>query len=549
MQYIQGTNRNQAVLFNESLDQIISFDNEVRLIDLFAESIIIEDFGFVQKLNTEGRPAYNPKDLLKLFIYGYLNSMRSSRVLEKECRRNIEVMWLMKQLVPDHNTISNFRRDNEKAIRKVFRYTVSIAKEFDLIGGKLIAGDSTKLRAQNSKKNNFNQKKIERHLQYIDNKLAEYTDALRQADDDKDDVQQENQKIIEQQISKHENRKEFYHALTDQLKQTGELQISLSDPDSRQMITRNDIIEVAYNVQTTVDAKNKLIIDYKVTNTNDNKAMGGMLRRAKTILKTNDITALYDKGYHAGSELKTACEMGIETLVAIPDKSSASMIPEPAYNVSEFIYDAVQHTYTCPQNQVLKTNGNWYKKDRNARGRKHTEPILMQRFKTTACNECPALNNCTKNTGSRGRVIERSEYQNYVDQNKINIQNNAGLYRKRQEIVEHPYGIIKRQWGFYYITTKRGIKRASADVGLMLIAFNLRRLFNIIDKKELFRYLMKKLILLFAPLQTNLASIYRIIFFSTEIIFIKNHFNKLIKSHLISYRKPELVFLKFNGGF
>ncbi|MBK8680850.1 MAG: transposase [Bacteroidetes bacterium] len=154
-----------------------------------------------------------------------------------------------------------------------------------------------------------------------------------------------------------------------------------------------------------------------------------------------------------------------------------------------------------------------------------------------------------KNTGSRGRVIERSEYQNYVDQNKINIQNNAGLYRKRQEIVEHPYGIIKRQWGFYYITTKRGIKRASADVGLMLIAFNLRRLFNIIDKKELFRYLMKKLILLFAPLQTNLASIYRIIFFSTEIIFIKNHFNKLIKSHLISYRKPELVFLKFNGGF
>ena len=139
MQYIQGINRIQAVLFAQNLDQIVGPDNEVRLIDLFAESTTIEDFGFVQKQNTEGRPAYNPKDLLKLFIYGYHNSMRSSRVLDRECRRNTEVMWLMKQLAPDHNTISNFRRDNEKSIRKVFRYTVSIAKEFDLIGGKLIA--------------------------------------------------------------------------------------------------------------------------------------------------------------------------------------------------------------------------------------------------------------------------------------------------------------------------------------------------------------------------------------------------------------------------
>ncbi len=534
MQYIQGTNRNQAILFSENLDQIISTDNEVRLIDLFAESIVIEDFGFVQKLNTEGRPAYNPKDLLKLFIYGYLNSMRSSRVLEKECRRNIEVMWLMKQLVPDHNTISNFRRDNEKAIRKVFRYTVSIAKEFDLIGGKLIAGDSTKLRAQNSKKTNFNQKKIERHLQYIDNKLSEYTDALRQADED-DETQKENKKIIAQQIAKHENRKEFYFALTDQLKQTGEVQISLSDPDSRQMITRNNITEVAYNVQTTVDEKHKLIIDYKVTNTNDSKAMGGMLRRAKTILKTTDITALYDKGYHTGSELKIACDLGIKTLVAIPDISSASMAPDPGYNVSEFLYDAVQHSYTCPQNQVLKTNGTWYKKDRNAPGRKHTAPILVQHFKTSACKQCPALNNCTKNTGGRGRVIERSQYQNYADQNKINIQNNENLYRKRQQLVEHPYGIIKRQWGFYYITTKRGIKRASSDVGLMLIAFNLRRLFNIIDKKELFSYLMKKLILLFALLQTHLASICQIIFFSIEIILLKKHLCKQLKPLSISF--------------
>src|SRR5678815_3370356 len=184
MQYIKGTDRTQAVLFPQSLDEIIDQSNEVRIIDLFVESIDLTKFSFHLKSSQEGRPPYHPKDLLKLYVYGYLNSIRSSRALERECKRNIEVMWLLQQLVPDHNTISNFRRDNEKAIRKVFRHTVSIAKHFDLIGGKLVAGDSTKLRAQNSKKNNFNEAKIERHLAYIDAKLDEYNKALAEADDD-----------------------------------------------------------------------------------------------------------------------------------------------------------------------------------------------------------------------------------------------------------------------------------------------------------------------------------------------------------------------------
>jgi len=165
MQYILGTDRTQAVLFPQSLDEIIDEDNEVRIIDLFVESIDLTEFKFHLKCSAEGRPPYHPKDLLKLYVYGYLNSIRSSRALEKECKRNIELMWLLQQLVPDHNTISNFRRDNEKAIRKVFRHTVSIAKQFALIGGRLVAGDSTKLRAQNSKKNNFNENKIIQHLQ------------------------------------------------------------------------------------------------------------------------------------------------------------------------------------------------------------------------------------------------------------------------------------------------------------------------------------------------------------------------------------------------
>lgn len=200
MKFIQGQNRTQINLFPVSLDRSINPDNEVRLIDLFVESLSIKDYGFRTDFIENGRPAYHPTDLLKLFIYGYLNKVRSSRDLEKECRRNIEVMWLVKCLKPDHNTISNFRRDNPKAIKKVFRATVQIANHFDLIGGKLIAGDSTKLRAQNSKKNNFNQAKIDRHIVYIDNKLEEYTRALAENDGD-------GRKQIEDEINKQQKRK------------------------------------------------------------------------------------------------------------------------------------------------------------------------------------------------------------------------------------------------------------------------------------------------------------------------------------------------------
>lgn len=472
MQFIQGTNRTQSVLFSENLDQIIDPENEVRLIDLFVESINLTDFKFVIKTSIEGRPAYNPKDLLKLYVYGYLNQIRSSRHLEKECKRNIELMWLMKTLAPDHNTISNFRRDNEKAIRKVFRYTVSIAKHFELIGGQLIAGDSTKLRAQNSKKNNFNEKKIEQHLSYIDNKLDEYNKALELADED-------NKKIIQQKIQKQNNRKNQYQVLRSELEASGEVQISTSDPQSRQMITRNNITEVAYNIQTVVDAKHNLPIDYKVTNENDRRAMGCMLRRTKTILQTTDFTALYDKGYHTPGEIKTAIDLGINIMVAIPD--IACNAPDENYNVSNFIYDKPTDCYICPQQEVLKTNGNWYTKHRE----KYS--TLVKHYKTKACTACPVKELCTKN--AKGRLIERSEYAPYVEKNKQNILANPALYKKRQAIVEHPYGIIKRQWGFYYIMTKKGMKRASADVGLIFVAFNLRRLINILGKNVITKFL------------------------------------------------------------
>jgi transposase len=472
MKYIQGQNRTQISLFPISLDDSIAADNEVRLIDAFVNNLDLKSFGFYVSHIDNGRPAYHPGDLLKLYIYGYLNKVRSSRGLEKECKRNIEVMWLLGTLRPDHNTISNFRRDNPKAIKKVFRETVRVAQYFNLIGGTLLAGDSTKLRAQNSKKNNFNQKKIDRQLDYIENKLNEYNTSLAVSDGD-------DKQHIEKEIRKQEARKKDYHQLEKQLRETGQPQVSTSDPESRQMIIRNHITEVAYNVQTTTDSKHNLPIDYKVTNTNDSKAMGGMLRRAKSILHTNKFTALYDKGYHTGSEFNIADNLGIEVMVAIPAIPSSSKAPDPDYNFDKFIYNDKDNSFTCPQGHILTTNGTWHK---TSSGNE------FQQFKTKKCKDCPVRQQCTK-SGKNGKIVQRGKYAANVKANQKRIEQDKTTYKRRQAIVEHPYGTIKRQWGFDHVLTKKYLERASADIGFMFIAYNLKRIINIMGSEAIKEYL------------------------------------------------------------
>lgn len=486
MKFITGTNRNQLPLFALSIDEAIEQDNQIRFIDLFVDSLSLAEFGFKVDFIENGRPAYHPSDLLKLFIYGYLNRIRSSRTLEKECTRNIELMWLLKRLVPDHNTIANFRKNNPKAIARVFRATVKMAAHFELIGGSLVAGDSTKLRAQNSKKNNFNPAKIERHIAYIDARLEEYNSAL--AKEDGDAIEKD---LIVKKIKKHTIQKQKYIEYQNTINTTGVTQISTSDPDSRQIMTRNNISEVAYNVQTVVDALHNIPIDFKVTNENDSKAMGGMLRRAKTILGHNNFMAIYDKGYHTGSEFDYANRLGVDVLVAIP--GVASHAPNIAFDVEHFKYNKEDDTYTCPANEILSTNGNWYSKKN---GKSITQ---MKHYKTNACLTCTLFHKCTKN--KKGRLLERSQHADLIYQNKVRIENNYEVYRRRQAVVEHPYGVIKRQWDFYYIMTKKTIKHASADVGLIFTAYNLRRIFNLIDTNMLKQYL-KVLYLLFSTIKS-----------------------------------------------
>lgn len=481
MKYIQGQNRSQLQLFTLTLDDAIEADNEVRLIDAFVSHLNLDELGFDMQAGENGRPCYHPGDLLRLFIYGYLNRIRSSRALEKECKRNIELMWLLRQLKPDHNTIANFRRDNPKAIKRVFKETVRVARYFNLIGGQLLAGDGTKLRAQNSKKNNFNQKKIDRHLQYIENKLDEYNQALAKEDGDSP-----KSKELQAEITKQTQRKEKYHKLEAELKQTGEKQISTSDPESRQMAIRNIITEVAYNVQTTVDAKHNLPVDYLVISENDSNVMGTMVERAVEQIGHNNFTVLYDKGYHTGSELAKADKLGVDVLVAIPALPKNSQAPDPTFNVEHFKYDPDQHTYTCPAAQILTTNGRWHKADRGSD---------FQLFRTPACKGCTTRAKCTS-AKVNGRIIRHTAENVHVAANKARVEANPKLYKRRQAIVEHPYGTIKRQWGFDHIMTKRSISRASADVGFIMTAYNLRRLINILGIDSLMGTLMRLISLL-----------------------------------------------------
>ena len=473
MKHKTGFNRNQAVLFPQTIDEVVAKDSIARVIDAFVDSFDLSLLNF-KNLNppADGRPPYHPADLLKLFIYCYMRRYRSSRMMESEVKLNLELIWLLRGLTPDHNTISNFRRDNKKAIKQVFRQTVAIAKNYDLIGAVLIAGDSTKLRAQNSKKNNYSEKKIRQHIDYIDRKLTEYHNILEEGENEI------NKEEFERKIKEQEIRKKKYQDLNKKLKDTGESQISTSDPDSRLLTVRGNISEVGYNVQTTVDGKHNLPIDYKVTNQTDRRAMGMMVRRAKSILRDEGLTILFDKGYHAGVELENVQRLGIKTLVAEPSKRSN--VPNENYAAENFAYFEKKDIYICPQGHDMIPSKKIYIKDRGA-----LTETKYKEYKTKSCGQCHVRNLCI--SAGKDRIIRRNNLEKVFELNRKNIQNNPELYRRRQAIVEHPFGTLKRQWGFDYILTKKGIPGAESDVGLMFIAYNLRRLISLLGAETLIK--------------------------------------------------------------
>jgi transposase len=479
MQHIIGISRQQLRI--SSLEDAIAPDNQVRFIDAFVGCIDLSKLGFtVQTIKTEGRPSYDTQLFLKIYLYGYLNGIRSCRNLAKESFRNIEMQWLLEAICPNYHSISDFRKVNPVALKNVFKLFVSFLKNSDLIGGETIAIDGTKSRSHNSKKANFNQKKIDKHLAYIEGKTQEYLDAL-----DENDAKENPVKIqhIQQKIDRLKQNKIRYELLEEKLKESGDPQISTTDSDARALLVQGQVVEISFNIQAAVDAKYNLVVATHTINRNDRNALSAIAKEAKENLKIETYTALVDKGYHNGREIEACRRANITTIVAQPDQGKSNENgTQPDYLVAQFKYEKATDTYTCPQGESLKTTGRWHKKTREK------DSYEFKKYRTPKCKECPVKHLCTSRVG--GREIDRSQYADAVAENNKRYHENAQLYRKRQEINEHIFGTIKRQWGYNY-TNLTGLEKVNGEHSLIMLVYNIKRSINILGVPELIAKLKK----------------------------------------------------------
>jgi len=480
MQHVQGEERNQLQIF--CLEQMVASDSFVRVIDLFVDSIDLASFGFKHvTFKEEGRPPYHPGVLLKLYFYGYRYGIRSSRKLEREAQLNLEVRWLLCEQTPSARTICSFRKEYSEAFRNIFRRFVFMLKELGLIEGKTIAIDSFKVRAQNSLKNNYNQKKIDRQLEYIDGRINEFEDALDKADS------QEAKTELTQKIETQKTRKQKYESLQEELKETGKDQISTTDEDAQSVVLQRGITVVGYNVQASVDAKNKLITHFDTGSVNDTNALAPVAIATKEVLKVEEMDVLADKGYHTGEQLQQCHKNNITTYVS--PKEPASNDPD-IFPITRFVYNAENNSYICPAGEILTTNGTWL--THSSKGNKSA--YKFQRYNTTKCKTCDLQPKCTKSK-TNGRNIDRSEFACDIEQNNKRVKENPNYYRQRQQLAEHPWGTIKRQRGFDHVLT-RGKTNVLGEVSLVFIGYNLTRIIQITEGINAFKELIKGMIAL-----------------------------------------------------
>lgn len=498
MDHILGADRNQLQFL--SLEQLVAEDSWARVIDLFVDVLPLKELGFKHaELKKEGRPPYDPSTLLKLYLYGYKHSIRSSRKLEQSCRVNVELWWLLKGLTPSFRSIAYFRKENAEAFKSVFRQFVLMLKKLDLIDGETVAIDSFKIFAQNSLKKNFTHKKIDRHLHYIDQKVEEYEKQLDEAD-------AAEKQVLKAKIECRQVRRKKYSDLKTQLTESGETQISLTDKDARALMLTNNVSGIGYSIQAATDKKNKLFLHAHIGATNDKRELATAALEVKSLLNLKSFKTLSDAGYTTGDQLSICKQEGITTFSSpMPSTSPSSN----CFPLSMFIYDKKQNFYTCPSGERMTTHAGWT----------HRANYRSRVYKTKACTNCSLREKCTQN--KIGRVIERSEYQDVIDENNNRVLANPDYYRLRQQIIEHQFGVLKRQWGFTF-TLMRGKENVLSEVNLLMIIYNLKRSISIIGKDEL----RKRLRELFPALNSSLYLFfgqYTVDFFDKHIPRILNH--------------------------
>lgn len=469
MSYIEGESREQRVLFPEVLDDYISEENLVRFIDVFVDGLEMEDLGFDRTAPKEtGRPPYDPRDLLRLYIYGYVNRIRTGRTLERECQRNVELMWLMRKLRPDFKTITDFRKDNRKAFRGVFRQFVLLCKGLGLVGGELVAVDGSKFKAVNSGQRNFSQKKLEERLKKIDEKVERYLDEMERGDKEGKDTEISVAEL-KQKIEKLKERKGRYEELLKELGASGQSQVSLTDPESRAMaLTPRG--EVSYNVQTAVDRKHHLIVEQDVTNEGlDNHQLFSMAQKTKQMLGQDELQVVADMGYYNHEELKRCEEAGITTYVSKPlvSKNTARGL----FGKEKFVYEADGDCYRCPAKERLDFRFETQEGDKKFRY-----------YWTNACPGCALKAQCT--TDPRFHRIKRWEHEAVLERIEQRVKANTVILKLRQQLVEHPFGTIKF-WNDQRHFLMRGLEKVKAEFSLSTLAYDIKRALNIVGVRGL----------------------------------------------------------------
>lgn len=487
--YVEGLPRKQTFLLPKTIEEYVEPDNPIRFIDAYVNTLNMEKLGFTHSTPQElGRPSCNPKDLCKLYLYGSLNHIRSSRKLERESKTNLECIWLLKGLTPDFKTIADFRKNNPLAIGALFKEFVDFLKQLSLYGAQQVSVDGTKLRAVNANDKAFTQKALAKRIKVMEKSVKHYLEELDAADEQEISDEQHASSEVNQDAKTFEvdklaallEKKEKSEELLGKMEKSGQKEVALTDPDCRQMMNHGRV-ESCYNMQAAVDSKNHLIVNYLVTNeASDLNQLSTVAISAKEILEVEQIDCLADKGYYNYMEIKQCADNGVTPYVAVKKSGSGGSIVLPEFTADKFRYDEVADLYVCPAGKRLFF---YYLTVR--------EGIRMRVYKCAkgVCSSCDFF--MTKCTSNRvGRRIWRWVDEEVIDDMKKRLRLNPGVMGERKKVAEHPFGTLKRAFGAPYLLL-RGLRKVSGEVGLLLISYNLRRALNILEVGALMQALVE----------------------------------------------------------
>lgn len=451
----------------ERLDDYVTEDNPVRVVDVFVDNLDLTALGFDRAIaQATGRPGYHPATLLKIYIYGYLNRVQSSRRLEREAQRNIELMWLTGRLAPDFKTIADFRRDNGAAIRRVCREFVVLCRRLDLFSQALVAIDGSKFKAVNNRDRNYTRAKVQRRIEQIEESVARYLSELDSADrQGAAPVAEARTTRLREKVEKLQSEMQRMQALAKEVEDAPDQQISLTDPDARSMATSGKGTgTVGYNVQTAVDAQHHLIVDHQVTNIgNDRSQLATMAKRARTAMQAEHIEVVADRGYFSGEEIVACEEVGITAYVPRPQTSNNQA--KGLFGKRDFVYLSETDSYRCPAGQSLIWRFTTVEKG-----------LTLHCYWSSACKTCPLKTQCTS---SPQRRVKRWEHEAVIDAMQQRLDQDPDKMRIRRQTVEHPFGTLKAWMGSTHFLM-RTLNHVSTEMSLHVLAYNLKRVMKIL---------------------------------------------------------------------